>query len=63
MGNKVEHTYTLEEGVCCNVCGEKISAEISVTEYPEGSVEGGVDHSTNVNATDAETAVFIMLSE
>ena len=60
MGNKVEHTYTLE-GICCQKCGKEISAEISVTEYPEGCMEGGVDHSTNVNATDAASAVDITL--
>lgn len=62
MGNKVEHTYTLED-MCCPICGENISAKISVTEYPEGSMEGEVDHSGNVNATDAESAVIITLSE
>lgn len=62
MGNKVEHIYKLE-GMCCSICGREIFAEISVTEYPEGCMEGGVDHSQNVNATDAESSVVITLME
>ena len=60
MGNRIEHRYNLDS-MACPKCGENVSAEMSVTEYPEGIMEGGVECSPNVNGADANVGIAIVV--
>ena len=60
MGNKTEHLFKMDD-ILCPSCKDKICAEISVTEYPEGFMEGDIECSPNVNRGDARSAISIFL--